>query len=927
MAGVVINPVHVTGLVDPFGISGIVDRLFAYVTITSGTRNNREICGLCLLLSRAIDDAVSNNEIPHRALELPLLLKQLRQWINDEDLLTAFMVLMISIKGACRNGWFSEKDNEELHTLCTETVTSFSGVGDLNSGESTVNHNISTVLARFYPRMKMGEIFTFIEAPPGYGTFVKDFHITKNAKSPGEEVYLFVAQTDKTETSSCIATPQLVSFLLNGKAVVRRTGIYKDPGPQIPTDITDLVRYGTTNLLQAVGQFNGKYIIVVALMSMITNPSCPALQDYVPPVAAAPDLDNDIVEGPSRISLNCPISFKRMTTPVKGHLCKHLQCFDYENYVDINSRRPSWRCPHCSQSVCFTDIRIDQKMAKVLKEVDVTISHVKFSADGSWKDVNNCDDHADEQQDKSLLHQKSNPSSDKGKDIMDLTEGGNDIDAHQEIDKKPSLAQLQAQLTPSDRILSLLNMNPVHTNTSPHIENPFSRQTHESVTSDTRSNAAVSQGQTVIYGTNNMQLPTQGIWTSRNPNSQGQSQSQILASSMQFQQNCMNNVSNDYGQRYTAPGRHVTRIPNAVQVHTAQTPAGMVSGDRSQQNSRSYTEEYQIMRTVAASNSSMFENMGSQNWVHHGLSNVSSRQAQQFGTHSGSFHQSTGHQFNSYQHQSVDHTMPNPSVVGPAINPVSNQQAHRYVGPTTSFISNQQAQNYVGPMHGSMSNQQGQHYVLPTHGSISNQQAQNYVGPMTGSMSNQQGQHYVRPTNGSISNQQTQNYVGPTPGSMSNQQGQYYVRPTNDSISNQQTHHYANDTAQQAFHLNGWTPPTPTPLPTSFSSMPVISSEEQRGVGQAITTQQGSGSANDQNWRPVGRMRGSLGDRAYSDAFSQSIIYPVQPVQAAASPPALNTPRPFLPPQLQVLVANNINANGLQEGANGSVIDGMSGGA
>lgn len=170
----------------------------------------------------------------------------------------------------------------------------------------------------------------------------------------------------------------------------------------------------------------GNYIIIVAFMSMISNPISPTLPNYVPPVAAAPDPDNELTEGPSTTSLNCPIryyfyfyfcfiliqialhlsslinvfkskflflfSFKRIKTPVKGQLCKHrqvsdekgvyvflhrreivitcfriypLQCFDYDNYVDINSRRPSWKCPHCSQSVCFTDIRIDRIMVKV----------------------------------------------------------------------------------------------------------------------------------------------------------------------------------------------------------------------------------------------------------------------------------------------------------------------------------------------------------------------------------------------------------------------------------------------------------------------------------------------------------------------------------------------------------------------------------
>lgn len=42
-----------------------------------------------------------------------------------------------------------------------------------------------------------------------------------------------------------------------------------------------------------------------------------------------------------------------------------MQCFDYDNFIEINLRRPSWRCPQCDQSICYTDMRIDQLMVKV----------------------------------------------------------------------------------------------------------------------------------------------------------------------------------------------------------------------------------------------------------------------------------------------------------------------------------------------------------------------------------------------------------------------------------------------------------------------------------------------------------------------------------------------------------------------------------
>ncbi|PNX96964.1 E3 sumo-protein ligase pli1-like protein [Trifolium pratense] len=108
------------------------------------------------------------------------------------------------------------------------------------------------------------------------------------------------------------------------------------------------------------------------------------LPDYVQPVGGYSD--SDIVEGESRISLNCPISFTRIKTPVKGCSCKHFQCFDFDNFVEINCKRPSWRCPHCNQYVCYTDIRLDRNMIEILEKVGDNVMEVIVHVDGSLKE-------------------------------------------------------------------------------------------------------------------------------------------------------------------------------------------------------------------------------------------------------------------------------------------------------------------------------------------------------------------------------------------------------------------------------------------------------------------------------------------------------------------------------------------------------------
>ncbi|XP_071730706.1 uncharacterized protein [Rutidosis leptorrhynchoides] len=646
--------------VNFLNISTTVDRLRGHL---HGDNRNDDFYNLCIYLSRGIDYAVANNEIPDRASDLPELIKQVCQWAKDDiELRAGIMVLMISIKGACTNGWFSEKDNDELHTLRNKISTSFSSVSDMNSEESTLLNSISTVMLRFYPGMKMDKILAFFEAMPGFNATVKDFFIPNNGKSPGDNIYLFVAQTDNIETSSCIISPQHANFFLNGKAV-DRTCSYKDPEPQIPTLVTEMVKYGT-NILQVMGQYTGKCVIVIAYMSIVSNPIFPALPDYVPP----PHSDNDTLEGPSKISLNCPISSGRIKTPVKGYLCKHYQCFDFDNYVDINSKKPLWGCPHCSQSVCFTDLRIDQTVVKILEEVGVNAVHVKISADGSWETVNEGDVFTDKQQDSPTLHCEFTTTLEPGADSMvpkergnidpnegcnmDPNEGcnmdpkeGGDMDAsncHLEIDQKPSLAQLQ-----------MLNFEKV-----------------------------VSQGQSQLNSGNSLHIPTQAIGSSNTiPNvtmmapvtdtfvdANSVIQTQTCASNdMHSQQLNSNNSSNGFGLRYPKP---------SVQQFT---PFQM--------------DQQQIMHMIAAPSSL---NMGPQGWVQQDRSHVPSQPFQQFGPPKklNVYRPATPHpldNFNTRQHQSLNQVIPD-SV--PSAAQFYPQFRQGNLGPTNGLTIKQEPHHY-----------------------------------------------------------------------------------------------------------------------------------------------------------------------------------------------------------------------------------------
>ncbi|EXC34342.1 hypothetical protein L484_006697 [Morus notabilis] len=278
-------------IVNSFRVSGAMERL---TTITGPGQliDQREFYGLCVSLSRGIDYAVANKERPTTARDLPKLMKQICDRELDAPLLCATMVLLISMKNACKVGWFPEKEAEELLTLSNEMGRHFCVPIVADTVTSCSHSVVATVMARFYPCMKMGHVFTSLEIKPGYGVYTNDFHILKESTySPEDKICLLVVQVDKTDTSACIISPQQANFLINGKGVDRRTNVSMDPGPLMPTNVTPLLKYGT-NLLQAVGQFNGHYVIVVAFMSETPLSETQVLPDYVQPLVDGSDSES-----------------------------------------------------------------------------------------------------------------------------------------------------------------------------------------------------------------------------------------------------------------------------------------------------------------------------------------------------------------------------------------------------------------------------------------------------------------------------------------------------------------------------------------------------------------------------------------------------------------------------------------------------------
>ncbi|KJH51678.1 MIZ/SP-RING zinc finger [Dictyocaulus viviparus] len=97
--------------------------------------------------------------------------------------------------------------------------------------------------------------------------------------------------------------------------------------------------------------------------------------------------DDDIAMAQLKISLLCPLSRTRITLPARCKKCSHLQCFDLYNYLQMNEKRPTWRCPVCSDWAPFKYIIIDGYFQKVLASVDIEAVEIELLADGSYRTV------------------------------------------------------------------------------------------------------------------------------------------------------------------------------------------------------------------------------------------------------------------------------------------------------------------------------------------------------------------------------------------------------------------------------------------------------------------------------------------------------------------------------------------------------------
>uniref|UniRef100_A0A8R7UZS6 Uncharacterized protein n=1 Tax=Triticum urartu TaxID=4572 RepID=A0A8R7UZS6_TRIUA len=123
-----------------------------------------DLSHLVYALARGIDYALSGGDIPKIAGEIPDTLRKVYELRKDPFLQSSVMVLIISCKNACKNKWFQPSDFIDILRMADELSGSFCTNSSEPANDSTVLEIISTVMPRYYPKLKFDRLITSLEA-------------------------------------------------------------------------------------------------------------------------------------------------------------------------------------------------------------------------------------------------------------------------------------------------------------------------------------------------------------------------------------------------------------------------------------------------------------------------------------------------------------------------------------------------------------------------------------------------------------------------------------------------------------------------------------------------------------------------------------------------------------------------------------------
>ncbi|KAI6008232.1 PINIT domain-containing protein [Pisolithus orientalis] len=198
-----------------------------------------------------------------------------------------------------------------------------------------------------------------------------------------------------------IEFPPTCEVRVNGAVLnANLKGMKKKPGTAQPADISKSVRPTGQNRIEMVYVNSQqpvqpkKYYLMVFLVEVTTvaqlvdrlrKGKYRSCEDIMAPMRTRATIDDDdIVAGPQKMSLRCPLTHMRVETPCRSALCVHSRCFDATSWFSCMEQTPTWLCPVCDKVVNPDDLIIDGYFDQILRETPEDIEEVIVENDGQW---------------------------------------------------------------------------------------------------------------------------------------------------------------------------------------------------------------------------------------------------------------------------------------------------------------------------------------------------------------------------------------------------------------------------------------------------------------------------------------------------------------------------------------------------------------
>ncbi|KAJ7634252.1 PINIT domain-containing protein [Mycena polygramma] len=224
-------------------------------------------------------------------------------------------------------------------------------------------------------------------------------------------------------TSSVFYTPTLSSFRPNaGPCLIEfpptcevrvnnvqlganLKGLKKKPGTAPPPDLSKYIRLTTASNKVEMIYVNSqqpvqpkKFYLLVQLIETVNVDSLvqelrktgyKSSHDIRREMISSMTVDEDIVAGPQKMSLKCPLSYMRVNTPCRSRKCTHSQCFDATSWFSVMEQTTTWLCPVCERTLDPKDLIIDGYFDEILKQSPESVEDVVVEADGEWHTTDN----------------------------------------------------------------------------------------------------------------------------------------------------------------------------------------------------------------------------------------------------------------------------------------------------------------------------------------------------------------------------------------------------------------------------------------------------------------------------------------------------------------------------------------------------------